>query len=147
MIFFFFFCFVKRNTLSFPFSSEDLLKRGFNRTDYYKRRARGDYPVEGLVPAPHPAIRDLLLACWSPVPSNRVAFQAIVDILTELRAELLELSLEEEFDEAHKEGLEIRVLKEWNSRRASPNADDAERFATELRGNRQVKRSFLRSGL
>lgn len=118
--------------------SEDLLRTGFNRAQYYQRRARGSSPVEGAIQAPHPALADLLRACWAAVPANRVAFQAIVDIITELRAEVLELSLEEEFEEARKEGLEEQVLKEWNVRRVGPNMDDAERFTAELRGNRQV---------
>lgn len=55
---------------------------------------------------------------------------------------MLELSLEDEFEEARKEGLELQVLREWNARRAAPNVDDAERFTTELRSNRLVRPSI-----
>lgn len=55
-----------------------------------------------------------------------------------MRADLFDLSLEEEFQEARKEGLELQVLREWNARLASPNVDDVERFTAELRSNRKV---------
>ncbi len=88
-------------------------------------------------------MRALILNCWAPKPATRMSSQALVDIITEVRSDALEYDLDQEFEEARKEGLELRVLKDW-TRRARSEERYARPHVAELIGTHVGARQIPR---